>query len=184
MVFNRMKQIKEYITNNNFSLFKTDSNNKLSAQFDNKGFYFSEVANKFYSTIKDEPHLYVAFGNNSFYIGKSFQKGGRWKRSHYYHLGILAHEILKTCKSDDQNHSHWVDAWMIKDKFKIKSDGYSIALKQDVRISFIPFNLYSNKDFKNLTKKEIQDVNKSIEKLLIKSYGDDDINLLNIQNKK
>ena len=143
-----MEQIKEYITKNNFSLFKTDSNDKLSAQFDSRGFHFSQDASTFYSTIKNDPHLYVAFGNNSFYIGKSFQSGGRWKRSQYYHLGILAHEILKTCKTDDQYHGHWVDAWMYRETFTIESDVYSIALKQDVRISFIPFSLYSNKDFK------------------------------------
>lgn len=179
-----MKKIKEYITKNNFSLFRTDNNNKLSAQFDSRGFHFSENASTFYSTIKNDPHLYVAFGNNAFYIGKSFQSGGRWKRSHYYHLGILAHEILKTCKTDDQYHGHWVDAWMYRETFTIKSDGYSIALKQDVRISFIPFSLYSNKDFKTLSKNEIKEINKSIEKQLIESYGDDDINLLNIQNRK
>lgn len=179
-----MEQIKEYITKNNFSLFKTNSNDKLSAQFDSRGFHFSEDANTFYSTTKNDPHLYVAFGNNSFYIGKSFQTGGRWKRSHYYHLGILAHEILKTCKIDDQYHGHWVDAWMDRETFTIESDVYSIALKQDVRISFIPFSLYSNKDFKKLSKKEIQEINKSIEKQLIESYGNDDIELLNIQNRK
>ena len=179
-----MKQIKEYILNNNFSLFKSNSEDKLLVQFDNRGFYFSEDANQIYSTIKNYPHLYVAFGNNAYYIGKSFQSGGRWKRSHYYHLGILAYEILKTCKIKDQYHGHWVDAWMHRESITRESDGYSIALKQEVRISFIPFSLYSNKEFGELTKKEIQEINKSIEKELIQSYGDDDIDLLNIQNKK
>jgi len=179
-----MEQIKEYIKKNNFSLFKTDSSDKLSAQFDSRGFHFSEDANTFYNTIKNYPHLYVAFGNNSFYIGKSFQSGGRWKRSHYYHLGIMAHEILKTSKTDDQYHGHWVDAWMFRETFTIQSHGYSITLKQDIRISFIPFSLYSNKDFKTLSKNEIQAINKSKEKQLIESYGDDDIDLLNIQNRK
>jgi hypothetical protein len=179
-----MKQIKDYIRNNNFSLFKTNSQNKLIAQFDSRGFHFSDDAKYFYTTIKNDPHLYVAFGNNAFYIGKSFQLGGRWKRSHYYHLGILAYEILNTCKITDQYHGHWVDAWMYRDSFKIEQDAYSIALKQEVRISFIPFRVYSKKDFRSLSKNEIKEINKSIEKKLIESYDDEDIELLNVQNSK
>ena len=73
---------------------------------------------------------------------------------------------------------------MYRESFKIERDTYSIALKQEVRISFIPFSFYSNKDYKSLSKNEIQEINKSIEKQLVESYGDDEIELLNIQNKK
>jgi len=177
-----MNNLKEYVANNNCSIFKTHSKNNLLAQFDIKGFYFADSAMKFYEKIKNQPHLYVAFGNNYIYIGKSFQVGGRWKRSHYYHLGILAHEILKTCKPKDQPHGHWIDAWMFRDSLKLETSSHSILLKQDIRISFIPFNIYSDQDFNTSPKEKIRDINKIIEKQLIKSYKNDPINLLNIQN--
>ncbi len=178
-----MDKIKEYVSNNNYSLFKTKLKNKLLAEFDTRGFYFSEVAEKFYKKIKNQPHLYVAFGNNSFYIGKSFQVGGRWKRSHYYHLGILAHEIIRTCKPKDQPLGHWIDAWMKRDSLTMGTMHNSIILKQDVRISFIPFNIYSDQDINIISKERIREINQTFEKQLIKSYKNDSINLLNIQNK-
>ena len=179
-----MDYIKEYIKHNNFSLFKTHSENILLAQFDSRGFHFTDEANKSYSQIKNQPHLYVAFGTKALYIGKSFQAGGRWKRAHYYHLGILAHEVLKTCNPKDQHHGHWIDAWMYRESFTVGSNCNSIVLKQDVRISFIPFNVYSDIEFNILSKDNIKEINKSFEKQLIKSFqnGEDDINLLNIQN--
>ncbi len=59
----------------------------------------------------------------------------------------------------------------------------SIILKQDVRISFIPFNIYSDQDINIISKERIREINQTFEKQLIKSYKNDSINLLNIQNK-
>ena len=177
-----MDRIKEYVSNNNVPLFKTHNENPLLAFFDNKGFYFSESAELEYNQIKNQPHLYVANGNDSYYIGKSFQKGGRWKRSHYYHLGILAHEILNTCKPMDQRHGNWVDSWMQRDSFTSGILPHKIMLQQEIRISFIPFEFYSNQDYNTLAKAEIRKINTSIEKQLIQSYRDDEINLLNVQH--
>jgi len=117
-------------------LFKTKKDS-ITAVFDDRGFFFSKEAKKKYDEIKSEPHIYAARKKDGdyIYIGISNQSGGRWKRSHAYHLGGLAHEILDTLRYDDQNHSHWVDAWF-KD-YQGKSNRYhNIRLKQKVLISF------------------------------------------------
>lgn len=181
-----MKLIKNYVKENYSLLFQHQKDNQIEAIFDKKGFSFTAEAQNHYNAIKNKPHLYVAWTNQEkgyYYIGKSFQAGGRWKRQHAYHLGTLAHHLLDTIRYDDQNHAHWIVHWM-KDKTKVEIDSnlYSIELKKEVYISFIPFVVYSNQDFNTVTKAEIRKINTNIERQLIQSYLDDNIIVLNIQH--
>ena len=107
------------------------------AFFDSKGFFLSEPAKEQYQSMADSPHIYIAYqkSRNNIYVGKSNQTGGRWKRSHYYHLGTLAHELLHTKKDDDQDHSHWIPAWFDLPDHEC-TEGRCITLKEDVLISF------------------------------------------------
>lgn len=183
-----MKELKTYIEQNSVRLFKYLDNNSLTTIFDKKGFYFDTEAQDKYNAIKDEPHLYVAWAscNEKFlYVGKSFQKGGRWKRAHAYHIGTLAHELLNTKKPFDQNHTNWISSWMDIKSFKtLAEENYSISFKNEVFICFIPFNKYSNLDFKNLEKHEIRKINTFYETELIKAFLADGYVLLNKQQNK
>jgi hypothetical protein len=165
-------------------LFRHLPNNTLASIFDNKGFSFTTETQDNYNRIKNEPHLYVAWTNNgNYYIGKSFQIGGRWKRQHAYHLGTLAYHLLDSVRYDDQNHAHWIEHWMDKNTKSIIGDNlYTVNLREEVYISFIPFRLYSKVDFNNLDNKEIRLININIEKQLIQSYREESIILLNIQH--
>jgi hypothetical protein len=143
-------------------------------------------AQKKYDLIKNLPHIYVAWSNSDaghYYIGKSFQKGGRWKRSHAYHLGTLAHHLLDTINKYDQNHAHWIQKWMDSSSLKLMdSKHHSIKLHNPILICFIPFNQYSNQNFDLLRAADIKKINTEIEKQLIQSYLQDNVKLLNIQN--
>ena len=146
-----MQSIKKYVTENSTLLFSHLENNTRIALFDNKGFSFSSNTQNRYNQIKNEPHLYVAFTNNEngfFYIGKSFQKGGRWKRQHAYHLGTLAHHLLNTIRYDDQNHEHWIEHWMNRKTIKnIVGNKFSVELKEEVFITFIACTLFVVKEY-------------------------------------
>lgn len=179
-----MNKIKNYVKNNSQTLFKSvDTMNNIV--FDNRGFLFSDKAQAKYNEICDLPHIYVAWvdGNDGFlYIGKSFQKGGRWKRSHAYHLGTLAYHLLNTMQSDDQNHQHWIDSWMKTETMKLGHSEHFIHLIKEVKICFIPFEIYSEKELSKLDSIEIREINKKIETTLIQSYLNDGFKLLNVQN--
>ena len=181
-----MQLIKDYVRENCRLLFKHQTNNNRIAIFDTKGFNFTEEAQTMYNQIKNQPRLYVAWTNNHkghFYVGQSFQKGGRWKRQHAYHLGILAHDFLKTIRKNDQNHSHWIEHWMNANTMNIIGDNlFSVELKDLVYISFIPFSIYSNNDFNLLDKQVIKQTNINIERQLIQSYRDEKVTLLNVQH--
>jgi len=195
-----MKSIKEFIKENSTLLFKPHSLNNKLAVFDEKGFFLSKETQSAYDLIKNEPHIYVAWCANSkgfYYVGKSFQKGGRWKRQHAYHLGTLAYHLIGKIRYDDQNHSHWIENWMHPETLNVFDDKtYSIELKEHVHICFIPFDFYSkiflstslgNPDImetSNLDKKDIKKINTDFEKLLIDSYLNDNLILLNVQNNK
>lgn len=185
-ITSKMKEeLLEFISNNSSILFKKSGDKVEYAVFDSKGFWFEPTTQNRYDQIKDEPHLYIAFDkseNGFFYVGKSFQKGGRWKRSHAYHLGTLAHHLLDTLRYDDQNHQHWIDAWMdAQSKDIINNNLYKIRLKQEVYITFIPFKLYSNIDFYNLQPKEIKSHNHHAEGQIIDWFLTLSKNLLNVQ---
>jgi len=179
-----MQLVKDYVKGNSSILFKGQTLNNQLAIFDSKGFYLSDEAQLLYDKIKNQPHIYVAWTkskNGYYYVGKSFQIGGRWKRQHAYHLGTLAHHLLNNIRYDDQNHSHWIDHWMHADTIiAIDDNTYMIELKQLVYICFIPFNLYSNYDNNTLEKSEIRNINTMNERLLIESYQNDGITLLNV----
>ena len=131
------------------------------------------------------PHLYVAWTdcvNGFFYIGKSYQPGGRWKRQHAYHMGTLAHHLLGTLRYDDQNHQHWIDNWMDVNSINLGNNIYNIQLFHEVKICFIPFKLYSEYNHLLLDKTQISDINKKTEEDLIKSYLLDGFKLLNKQH--
>lgn len=178
-----MEKIKKFVRNNSVLLFKVAEGNDHLAVFDNRGFEFSFSATMVYNQIKSQPHLYVAYGNGFYYIGKSFQSNGRWKRSHYYHLGSLAHEILNTIRADEQRHKHWVDAWMVKTTADVSQSPYQIQLQSSISIAFIPFQLYSDGlNFDELEKTEIRKINKEKEAELIRAYLKDGVQLLNVQN--
>ena len=127
-----MGNIKNFVINKSHILFKSNEN-ILSIPFDNKGFFLSENAQKVYDQIKDLPHLYVAWTdcvNGFFYIGKSYQPGGRWKRQHAYHLGTLAHHLLGTLRDDDQNHQHWIDSWLDVNTLILGNNNHNIKVTQ------------------------------------------------------
>jgi len=178
-------ELLNYILNNESVLFKKAPDNLEFALFDSKGFWFDDVSQRKYNLIKDEPHLYIAFDKTQggfHYIGKSFQKGGRWKRSHAYHLGTLAHHLLDTIRYDDQNHQHWIDAWMEMDSHEIIENNLNtIKLKNEVFIVFIPFKFYANKDISNLSKEEIKRYNSLAESQVIELFLEQNKNLLNVQ---
>lgn len=184
-----MQEIKDFVKNNSTILFKCYNENPLEAIFDQKGFFFSDETHNIYNAIKNEPHLYVAWMNTQdkhMYIGKSNQNGGRWKRSHAYHLGTLAHHFFDNIKKDDQNHAHWIDNWMNRGLMQEVNDGiYSVPLKSEVYICFIPFSVYSNLDYLTTGNPSVSDINKQVEQMLIESYRNDGAKLLNVQlNKK
>ncbi|MFN5418723.1 MAG: hypothetical protein ACK487_00095 [Sphingomonadales bacterium] len=176
-----MINVIKYVKLNSVPLFKTAETDSLLASFDKRGFYFSSEAKEIYHTIKNLPHLYVAYGNKHYYIGKSFQTGGRWKRSHYYHLGTLAHEIHGTNKQNEHSHTLWIDSWMERKSVKFNIDQSSIRLKDEIKVSFIPFSIYTNQDYKILINSEIRAINKESESKLIEAYSHTDITLLNAQ---
>jgi hypothetical protein len=181
-----MEHLKDFIYKNSHQLFKTTEGLKYEAVFDNRGFFFEPNTEEIYKMIRNAPHLYVAWTKDPkgyVYIGKSLQKGGRWKRSHAYHMGTLAHHLLGQTRSDDQNHEHWIDHWMDRSSVKISNEGlHTIGLKHEVYISFIPYELYS--EF--FTNEEIPSnpraVNTIAEKMLIQAYrsGGDGVILLNV----
>lgn len=179
-----MNKIKNYVKNNSQTLFKSvDTMNNIV--FDNRGFLFSDKAQAKYNEICDLPHIYVAWVDSKdgfFYIGESFQKGGRWRRSHAYHLGTLAYHLLNTMKSYDQNHQHWIDSWMKTETIKLGQSEHFIQLKKEVKICFIPFEIYSEIQSSNLDNSEIRGINGKIEATLIQSYLTDGFKLLNVQN--
>jgi hypothetical protein len=179
-----MNNLKNYVNNNSKTLFRYNSV-ITNVEFDNRGFFFSDAAQLEYNLIKDLPHLYVAWTdceNGFFYIGKSFQTGGRWKRQHAYHLGTLAYHLLDTLRYDDQNHQHWIDNWMDVNTINLGNNIHHIQLFQEVKICFIPFKLYSELSHLLLEKTHIKDINKKIEENLIKSYLLDGFKLLNKQH--
>jgi hypothetical protein len=181
-----MQLIKDYVRESSSVLFQHMPNNVLTALFDTKGFNFTLDAKSNYNIVKNNPHLYVAWTNHEngyYYVGKSFQRGGRWKRSHAFHLGTLAHHLHNTIRYDDQNHAHWIEHWMNEEtKAIIGNNLFSITLKYEVYISFIPFDIYSNQDFLRLSKEEIKQINTNMEKYLIRSYLDDNLTLLNVHH--
>jgi hypothetical protein len=181
-----MQLIKDYVEENYSLLFQHQPDNTLISIFDTKGFSFTNEAQNNYNLIKNQPHLYVAWTNNKDggrYVGKSFQPGGRWKRQHAYHMGTLAHHLLDNIRYDDQNHAHWIEHWMNRDtQANIGNNLFSVNLKEEVYISFIPFIIYSNQDFNNLEKTEIRRINTNIENQLIQSYRQDNVKLLNVQH--
>jgi hypothetical protein len=114
-----MLEIKKILNSNSEILFKHKQEDVLAAIFDSKGFYLSQSAAIKYNIIKNEPHIYVAWTKDEsgfYYVGKSFQKGGRWKRQHAYHLGTLAYHLNNSIRHDDQNHLHWIEKCMNTNK--------------------------------------------------------------------
>lgn len=179
-----MEQILEYVRQNSYRLFKHSENNILEALFDNKGFFFESQTDLIYRSIRNEPHLYVAYSTDEigfYYIGKSYQNGGRWKRSHAYHLGTLAYHLTSNMRYDDQNHQHWIDNWMQIETLNLGINNHSIKLSREVKICFIPFSVYCKIDCLNDIKK-IREINKSSEKDLIDHYRSSKVKLLNKQN--
>ena len=130
----------EWALANPVPLFRTSKDDSLIAIFDKRGFFFSEEAERVYKEIKSKPHIYAArfASEDVIYIGKSNQTGGRWKRSHYYHLGCLAYEILGTTYPKDQKHDHWVRSWFkIETVTKTQTESrHHIPMRQIVVISF------------------------------------------------
>lgn len=121
-------------------LFLSDRDDPLLALFDEKGFFLAAEAKRAYDRIKSLPHLYVLrlSSNNQFYFGKSNQSGGRLKRSHAYHLGGLAHELLGTTRYDDQRtHRFWLRAWFESlTVVKLKSL-YAVRMQEPIVVSFL-----------------------------------------------
>ena len=181
-----MDNLKIYVKHNSQTLFRFN-NLKTNAVFDNRGFFFSDVAQLEYNQIKGLPHLYVAWTDSEdgfIYVGISNQKGGRWKRYHAYHLGTLAHHLLDTTNNYDQNHQHWIDYWIDIDTLDLGNNTHQIQLFREVKICFIPFKLYSSENHLLLSNKQIKVINEKTEKDLIKSYLLDGFKLLNKHNNR
>jgi hypothetical protein len=177
-----MIEIINFVKSNSEPLFKTTTDDHLLASFDDRGFWFSDEAQSDYNNIRNDPHLYVAFGNKWYYVGESFQPGGRWRQGHAYHLGTLAHELLGTRRRDDQKHSHWNQAWMEMTSLQLSDKGHSIMLKSEVRISFIPFALYGGgMDVSTSSRKVVKSINHDKQNELIRLYVQKGYNLLNVQ---
>lgn len=177
-------QIYEFIISNSSLLFKHENQNPLKAIFDKKGFFLSYEAEQKYNIIKNKPHIYFAWSESfkEIYVGKSFQKGGRWKRGHSYHLGTLTYHLLNKLKPYDQNHQHWIDKWMCVETFKeISETEFEIILKNQILITFLPFEMYHSIDPDNLTKKDIKKINKEQEEKFIHFFQEKGFSLLNIQ---
>ena len=183
-----MHSLLQFIESNFYLLFDHSTGDAQTAMFDSKGFRFSPAAARAYDKIKSQPHLYVAWNESKeghYYIGKSFQQGGRWKRTHAYHLGTLAYHLLETTRYDDQNHQHWIDAWMVRETLNNRGNGnYSIQLQEVVRITFIPFHIYHDQDYNRMSKKEIRNINTMAEFDLINHFKSltPPVRLLNVQN--
>ncbi|WP_297511101.1 hypothetical protein [Flavobacterium sp.] len=176
-----MNSIKNYVKNNSKTLFRY-KNVITNAEFDNRGFFFTDAAELEYNLIKDLPHLYVAWTdceNGYLYVGISNQLGGRWKRQHAYHLGTFAHHLLGTLNSYDQNHQEWINNWMDINTINLGDNLHHIQLFQEVKICFIPFKLYSDINHLSLDKTQIKKINEKTEKKLIESYLLDGLKLLN-----
>jgi len=134
-------------------LFKTLPGQPILAIFDEKGFFLSDEAKEVYNLVKDLPHIYTARlkSENYFYFGISNQVGGRWKRSHAYHLRGLACEILGTKRYDDQDHSLWVDAWFEPfHRQQQTGSNFIIRMKEPVVISFVCQPEASREELKNI----------------------------------
>ena len=158
-------RVERYVRAKHFKLFLTEKENDLEAVFDRKGFWIDHETQKIYNGIRNQPHIYVAFTKNKkgyFYIGISNQKGGRWKRSHAYHLGTLAHTFLGTLKNGDQPHFGWVDKWMDEQTINKDIYPYTVLLKEQVYISFIPFEIYHDVNYKRLSLEEVVAINKKV----------------------
>ena len=183
-----MHSLLQFIESNSYLLFDHLTGDAQTAMFDSKGFRFSPAAASAYDKIKSQPHLYVAWNESKeghYYIGKSFQQGGRWKRTHAYHLGTLAYYLLETTRYDDQNHQHWIDAWMVRETLNNRGNGnYSIQLQEAVRIAFIPFHKYHDQDYNRMSKAEIRNINTKAELDLINHFKSltPPVRLLNVQN--
>lgn len=180
-------RIDEFIKKKSFKLFLTNENDNLIALFDKSGFWFDKQTKSEYKKIMSLPHIYIAFSSMKdgyIYIGMSNQNRGRWQRGHAYHLGTLAHSLLGTTNSFDQDHSSWIKRWMKLDTMNINDKIHCIKLKEDIFISFVPLNFYENDikfNAKNLTDRQ---VNQEIEKRLIHFYKKKGLNLLNIIHNK
>ncbi len=179
-------EIIAFIQNNSVPLFESDNSGTV-AFFDDKGFNFSELASVKYKELCDFPHLYIAFTRNKkgfYYVGKSYQRGGRWKKQHAYHLGTLAYHLLNNIRGDDQNHFHWIESWMDPESKKTTRLPYSITLKERVYITFIPFLIYSEANTNILSKPEIRDINSQAEKTVINYYKIKGFTLLNVHHNR
>ena len=132
-------------------LFKSAPEDLLIAIFDAKGFFLSPEAKKIYNRVvyvdgrsfklKDLPHIYAAraASGDNFYFGISTQKGGRFKRSHAYHLRTLAYQIIHgSLRRDlgDQDHSRWIDAWFEAGSLYQTGAGDGIRMREMVLVSF------------------------------------------------
>jgi hypothetical protein len=174
-------EIINFVDNESIPLFRTIGGNNLLAVFDNRGFFLSQQAQEVYDKLKHEPHLYVATGNGYFYVGKSFQLYGRWRRSNAYHLRALTHELLGS-NYKDHRHAHWNRAWMDLATMRLSDEGHSIMLISEVRITFIPFKIYSGGlNFCDMPKADVKILNHNIERDLIQFYILKNCDLLNVQ---
>jgi len=180
-----LDRLLEYIRQHRLPLFKADDGNPLLVLFDERGFRFSDQAELAYRLLKNQPHLYVAHttSNSAWYVGKSFQPGGRWKRQHAYHLGTLAYHLLGTTRYDDQNHDHWIDAWMNRETLVLDHNRKCIGLTREIFITFIPFHVYAGEEFTRLAKEQVIKLNAQSEKALIDGLRERGVTLLNVPKR-
>lgn len=180
-----IQQLKEYVKNNSTLLFHHNDKDTRTAIFDRQGFNFTAETQAIYDEIKDQPHLYVAWTKHAsgyYYIGNSFQEGGMWQKSDPYHLGKLAYHLLNPTRKDEKNIIHWVEPWIdASTKKNIDENTFSVALREEVYISFIPFDIYFGETNDDLSKEKLNSLFKT---LLIQAYRDDNITLLNVKDNK
>jgi hypothetical protein len=74
---------------------------------------------------------------------------------------------------------------MLRDTVNLAQAPFQIQLQAEIKIAFIPFELYSGGlNYNELEKPEIRRINKEKEAELIRSFLDDGMQLLNVQNNR
>lgn len=129
-----VEKLWEIVLKNPVPLFKTVDCDPTLAIFENSKLSLSEEAKKLTKIV---PQVYIARleSENAYYIGKSDQPGGRWKRGEDHHLGKLARAILsfpKECK-----YSNWVRNWFKFSDYDCWKNCNKIPLKEKVIITFL-----------------------------------------------
>ena len=79
---------------------------------------------------------------------------------------------------------HWIECWMNNHTLTLSSEVNSIALRQQIFITFLPFRTYTGKEFNELIRKEVIVLNHQFEQALIGALSSKGILLLNVPRER